>query len=312
MADAHPIEEQTLPRYHEKQYYPVNIGETLKDQCRIIVRASTFSIYSSSWFRYTSSEQKYTSLKVCINEKNSDTSPVLNEVNMLRRMTKVAQEAEHPGLFLLVLPVTYSKSTRRMAGTNTLLRNRMGLMLPMLLVRSLVHRLFFSVNWLHVSYGVIHTGIVPIVTEKAAPVYESQTPRFELSGVSILHNFRQMRQAEGRINDDWWMPGLYQAPEILLGLPWSYRVDLWSIGVSVSGGFLGAMVLNLTLLVYDQNQYVFSIALAQNIGHLGPSPSEMLQNSPLYSTYFDLDGNWISEPPIPKTTLEDFVTAIPP
>ncbi|KAF9248005.1 hypothetical protein DTO013E5_5034 [Penicillium roqueforti] len=39
---------------------------------------------------------------------------------------------------------------------------------------------------------------------------------------------------------------------------------------------------------------------------------QALIDSPLFSTYFDAQGNWISEPPIPKTSLEDFVTTIPP
>jgi serine/threonine protein kinase len=71
------------------------------------------------------------------------------------------------------------------------------------------------------------------------------------------------------------------------------------------------------------------LALAQYIGYLGPPPLEMLRKSPLFSTYFDEQGksasilrleeislpgigNWASEPPIPKTSFEDFVTTIPP
>ncbi|KAI2726113.1 hypothetical protein CBS147332_3000 [Penicillium roqueforti] len=59
-------------------------------------------------------------------------------------------------------------------------------------------------------------------------------------------------------------------------------------------------------------QYVLPLALAQYIGYLGPPPLNIIQNSPLFSTYFNAQGNWISEPPIPKTSLEDFVTTIPP
>lgn len=80
------------------------------------------------------------------------------------------------------------------------------------------------------------------------------------------------------------------------------------------------------------NQYVFPLALAQYIGYLGPPPLEMIRKSSLFSTYFDEQGksafifrlqdsqaytylyigNWVSEPPIPRTSFEDFITTIPP
>lgn len=81
--------------------------------------------------------------------------------------------------------------------------------------------------------------------------------------------------------------------------------------------------------------YVLPLALAQYIGYLGPPPLHIIRQSPIFTTYFDeqgkhrltfqfldarsglkvylsMAGNWISEPPIPKTSLEDFVTIIPP
>jgi serine/threonine-protein kinase SRPK3 len=82
------------------------------------------------------------------------------------------------------------------------------------------------------------------------------------------------------------------------------------------------------------SQYVLPLALAQYIGYLGPPPLIIIQKSPLFSTYFDSEGkpysphplppvnayfslkattgNWVSEPPVPKTSFEDFVTTIPP
>lgn len=29
------------------------------------------------------------------------------------------------------------------------------------------------------------------------------------------------------------MPDLYRAPEILLGLPWDNRIDIWALGLTV-------------------------------------------------------------------------------
>lgn len=77
---------------------------------------------------------------------------------------------------------------------------------------------------------------VPIATtaDGAVPVYKSRATKLELSGLPVLADFGKMRLAEGQTNQDWSMSDLYRAPEVLLGLPWEYPVDVWSIGVMVS------------------------------------------------------------------------------
>ena len=64
------------------------------------------------------------------------------------------------------------------------------------------------------------------------PVYPSRRMQIGLNGIPILTDFGQMRDAEP-MNNEWLMPDLYRAPEVLLGLPWSYPVDIWSLGVMV-------------------------------------------------------------------------------
>jgi serine/threonine protein kinase len=74
---------------------------------------------------------------------------------------------------------------------------------------------------------------VPVTGDSDTPVYPSRTPMLELSGIPILTDFGHVRDVEST-NWDWWMSDLYRAPEVLLQLPWSYPVDLWSVGVIVS------------------------------------------------------------------------------
>lgn len=38
----------------------------------------------------------------------------------------------------------------------------------------------------------------------------------------------------GRVNDEWVMPDLYRAPEVLLKIPWTFQIDMWSVGVMVA------------------------------------------------------------------------------
>lgn len=51
MAIGEAIEEQSLPRYHEKDYYPVKIGEVFKDQCRVIAKLG-YGAYSTVWLAW--------------------------------------------------------------------------------------------------------------------------------------------------------------------------------------------------------------------------------------------------------------------
>ncbi|RAK97316.1 protein kinase [Aspergillus ibericus CBS 121593] len=344
---AQPLEEQTLPFFHQKHYYPVSIGEILNNRYRIIAKLA-YPITSSSsptlltWFRL----KQYASLKICVGDNNKE-SPVLNEVAMLQRLSRFAQEGDHPGLeftrlaqdiFQLESPTGshYCIATKPQGASIRILQEVFpNAVLPKLLVKSLIHRLFLSVNWLHATCGLIHTDISPQnvlmdleddsslkdtedeesqdpstpIMSQGAPIYRSRTPMLELSGIPILTDFGQVRPAEPG-NHDWWMSDLYRAPEVLLQLPWSFPVDIWSIGVMTLELLEGKNLFDPVDRTNDQ--YVLPLALAQYIGYLGPPPLEIIQQSPLFSTYFDERGNWISDPPIPQTSLEDFVTTIPP
>ncbi len=46
--DWQPIEEQTLPLYHRKRYYPVKIGDFFNNQYRIIAKLG-YGAYSTVW-----------------------------------------------------------------------------------------------------------------------------------------------------------------------------------------------------------------------------------------------------------------------
>ncbi|KAJ6189768.1 protein kinase [Penicillium mononematosum] len=343
MAEGEAIEEQSLPRYHERRYYPVKIGDVLKDQYRIIAKLGYGRIHCLACLG-----SEYTSLKVCVSH-DTESSPVLNEINMLRRLKRFAdtEQRDLPGVGFTRLaddifeidgaPIDgrhYCIASRPEGQSMRVLQETFpNAILPKLLVKSIIHRLWFSVNWFHSTCGVIHTDIspqnvlmlledhsslkdiedqelrspsVPVTTTNgAAPVYRSRQTKLELSGLPVLTDFGQMRLAEGQTNQDWWMSDLYRAPEVLLGLPWEYPVDVWSIGVMTLELLEGKNLFDPIDRV--NNQYVLPLALAQYIGYLGPPPLEMLRKSPLFSTYFDeqvransyelIQDEWMMRPP---------------
>ncbi|KAL2842488.1 kinase-like protein [Aspergillus pseudodeflectus] len=355
MVDAQPIEEQTLLGYKHKRYYPIKIGQALKERYRLIAKLG-YGAYSTVWVAWdgrsgnsaASSTNQYATIKVCIEQKDVADSPVLNEVNVLQRMKKFADAADHPGLCFTRLASDVFEVTSPQGRHSCIASKPQGHSLrelqtafpdakvPRLLVRSLIHRLLFSINWLHAICGLIHTDIspqnvltelgddssleyieeqesvdpsVPVTGDNDTPVYPSLTPMLELSGILIVTDFGHVRDVEST-NRGWWMSDLHRAPEVLLQLPWSYPVDLWSVGVMALELLEGKRLFDPSDCT--NGQYVLPLALVQYIGYLGPPPLPMVQKSPLFPTYFEERGNWISEPAIPKLSLEDFITTIPP
>jgi serine/threonine protein kinase len=52
------------------------------------------------------------------------------------------------------------------------------------------------------------------------------------TGVLVICDFGAARIGEKHSGDV--MPGVYRAPEIIMGLEWDSKVDIWSLGVMVS------------------------------------------------------------------------------
>ena len=184
------IEEQSLPFYHQKRYYPVQVGQIFNNRYRIIAKLG-YGAYSTVWLawderscatnlirfrrmavanlKYRANE--YASLKISMQNDHDHVghSPVLNEINMLRRLKQFADK-DHPGLDFIRIArdifetespngVHYCIAYKPQGHSVRVLQEAFpNAIIPKLLVKSLIHRLFFAVNWLHATCGVAHTG----------------------------------------------------------------------------------------------------------------------------------------------------------
>ena len=91
---------------------------------------------------------------------------------MLKRLSRIAKEADHPGLDFTRLALDTFEidgphgrhcciaAEAQGCSLRTLQETLDDAILPKLLVRSLVHRVLFSLNWLHAGCGVVHTGML--------------------------------------------------------------------------------------------------------------------------------------------------------
>ncbi|KAG6109551.1 hypothetical protein E4U13_005785 [Claviceps humidiphila] len=77
------------------------------------------------------------------------------------------------------------------------------------------------------------------------------------------------RHHQGRIQSD-----QYRAPEVLVGFPWSYKVDIWNLGVMM---FNLLEYINLFDPVGEDGKYDAHVHLAQIISYLGKAPPLMVK-----------------------------------
>jgi len=80
----------------------------------------------------------------------------------------------------------------------------------------------------------------------------------------------------------------YRAPEVILGLPYDYKIDVWALGCIVAELWTGYAIF--------QSDCIQSL-LARIIGIVGPFPSQMLASGRLASEYFSKDGRLYREAP---------------
>ena len=63
-------------------------------------------------------------------------------------------------------------------------------------------------------------------------IYMSRPMRFS-RGLPAITDLSEARLGSVEHVDDI-MPDVYRAPEVILGMPWSYPVDIWALGMVVS------------------------------------------------------------------------------
>ncbi|OAA66945.1 Protein kinase-like domain protein [Niveomyces insectorum RCEF 264] len=103
------------------------------------------------------------------------------------------------------------------------------------------------------------------------------------------------------------MPVAFRAPEIILGMPWSYPIDMWGVGLSTWDMFQVKKLFK----VYDTRDQQLNDAhhLASMIALLGPPPLAYLKRSSKYLEFWTEHGDWRGIAPIPEgRTVETLLT----
>ncbi|PYI07584.1 kinase domain protein, partial [Aspergillus sclerotiicarbonarius CBS 121057] len=198
--------------------------------------------------------------------------------------------------------------------------------LPENLLRVTLRFMLIALDYLHEA-KVIHTDIQPhnillgiddasILAEMEEDEISNPAPRKQLSdrsifatrampltsGEPVLADLGEARIAEEK-QTGLIMPSVYRAPEVMLGMNWDKKVDIWAIGQTAWTLFEQGHLFPAT--TYDlKTDTDHARRFAEMISLLGPPPVEFLRRSEASLRFWDADGMWKGCVEIPEQSLE--------
>ncbi|KAF6794987.1 protein kinase [Colletotrichum sojae] len=329
------IEEKTLPGYKAERYHPVRLGEVFESRYKVVAKLG-YGGGSTVWLCRDSKENRLLTLKVCVAGEDA-----VNELAVSSHIKSI--DAHHPGrdrlrvvldhfqiqgasgrhqcLLFSPLGMTYTDFRTRLQGNG----------LTVDLLRQSLLMILLGLDFLHQA-GVVHTDISPnnvLLGAEDPGVYaqieqaesNSPSPRKVLadrtiylsyslpitSGALVISDFGSARLGgPGQKHSGDVMPGVYRAPEIVVGNDWDSKIDMWAVGVMIwdlfEGGRLFRAVKNGHL---NDEQH-----LAEMVSLLGPPPRAFLESSDKCRQYWDSEGNWIAATPVPDQSFESRETRL--
>ncbi|OAA57990.1 protein kinase-like protein [Niveomyces insectorum RCEF 264] len=101
----------------------------------------------------------------------------------------------------------------------------------------------------------------------------------------------------GHLHEGIAMPAPFRAPEVILKMPWDYKIDMWNVGVLAWNLLEGDVLFKLKT---NENQEQSNARhLASIISLIGPPPAAFLSRFPeATAKYWDSQGNWLGPPAV--------------
>ncbi|KAI0105551.1 kinase-like protein [Nemania sp. FL0031] len=324
------IEEECMSIYKPELFYPVRLGQVFQNRYQVVAKLG-FGSSATIWLGHDLQDCIYVCLKIQIN-----TVPNNHEV-------RVYEHLEKHRYFLgsiHIRPLERSFKIRGPHGSHDVLvqaplaiaitdfqdRIPKGVF-PSTVVKEALKQMVPALDFLHSDAHVIHTDFHPgnlLIgfedrDECLAQVEEGELknpgPRKVLKDRTIyrsrvvIGNIGPLYLCDfgnahiGEEGSGIAMSISFRAPEVILGMKWSYPIDMWSVGVSAWDMLQSKKLFE----IYDVNDQRLNNAhhLANMIALLGPPPLDYLKRSETYLEFWDERGNWRGIVPIPQErTLE--------
>ncbi|KAF4446701.1 putative dis1-suppressing protein kinase dsk1 [Fusarium austroafricanum] len=317
------IEEELFPDYVPSRYYPVKIGEVIRNRYQIVGKLG-FGASSTVWLARDLDGRRHVALKLFIHSKSMG-QQLDNELAMYKRIS--ASSTKHPGRgavreLLDSFDVTGPDGSHRCLvhpplweSVLTFLYRNPVRKLPAPVLAFVLRRLFLALDYLHTECKVIHTDIKAdnimfgIEDDSVFTSFEEQelndpSPRKIMDGRAIYMS-RELRMPK-----EWGAPVLcdfgsavagdmehyedvqsdiYRAPEVILEAPWSYQVDIWNAGCMIWDLFEGQHLF--TGHDPEFQAYRSRAHLAEIIALLGQPPQALLQSGKSSHKFFTDTGD---------------------
>ncbi|PYH75264.1 CMGC protein kinase [Aspergillus vadensis CBS 113365] len=327
------VEEETLPTYDVKTYYPVRLGEVLDGRYQVVAKLG-YGVTSTVWLGRDLSNSKHVTLKIYV----SGTMKNSNELAVYERINAV--ETDHAGKNLIRQLWDHFFLEGPHGRHMCLVHQPLGLSVDQFLcffpgrvmnldaLKPCLRQVLGIVDFLHTEAKVIHTvcrstlknlllpgdpknfsGLedaeieAPSPRKKLGPERTIYTSHIVVPGneLPLLSDFGEARFSEDEHDDDI-MPNIYRAPEVVLKMNWESKVDVWSIALMAWD-----MVCTRTLFDGRNNDGIFDdrVHLAEMVAIMGPPPTDFVKRSKVGSVLWDENSKWKELAPVPSMTFEE-------
>ncbi|KAF5644457.1 CMGC SRPK kinase [Fusarium sp. NRRL 52700] len=296
-------EEERLPFYRRKDYYPMRIGQLIQGNYQVVAKLG-YGTSSIVWLSRDLRDGRFWVLKVHVNTlKRNQELAVYKHLSSLdldhagrQHVREVRDTFKISGSYgeheVFVMP-PLGMSLR------TLQESQQGNVFQETLVTSAIDQTLLGLNYLH-DADVIHTDDSILSTVEDNELHRPSARKFVdetvihvsqymLGGAGAL-TICDLGQARiGKVHRGNAMPLPYRAPEVILDMTWGNSVDLWSIGLLA----WDLLHKNGIFRVYDKSQEVNDAHhLAAMTALLGPPPDVFLRRSDKTRKYWDAEGKW--------------------
>ncbi|PYI27291.1 kinase-like protein [Aspergillus indologenus CBS 114.80] len=323
----HKIEEENLPDYTASQYYPTRIGEVIKERYQIIGKLG-FGSTSTVWLARDMDDRRYVMLKIFV-QASSMGQQVDNELNMYKYMEQ--SPTTHPGRDVIrtLLDTFYidgPQDKHRCLVHHPLWESVLAFLrrnpverLPSPVIAVVLHRLFLALDFLHTECHIAHCDIKAdnimfgikddsVFTDFEEYELQKPVPRKEVDAdgrtiymsqeltipkqVSspILCDFGSARHGD-QYHSVFIQPQIYRAPEVILGVPWTFSADIWNVGCMIWDIYEGGSLF--TGQDPEFERYRSRAHLAEIINLLGPPPPSLLTQGELKDKFFSSEGKFL-------------------
>ncbi|PMD18730.1 protein kinase [Hyaloscypha hepaticicola] len=311
------IEEEDLPSYVPEDYYSVYMGEVFGSRYKVVTKLG-FGVNSTVWLCRDLRDHRYLTLKLRVRAREHHPLDMHGDneikiIDVLNSFEIAGPHGNHKCILYEPLGMSYTDFLRLLPESR----------FPKELVQQSIQLLLVSLDYLH-RCNVVHTDISPsnvllgiedhsILSQieqdelewpLARKVLNDRTIYFSRpmpvnKGLPVLCDLGEARVGTHMHRGDI-MPGIYRAPEVILGMDWDSKVEIWAVGVMMwdllEGNHLFFAEKNGML---NDEQHV-----AEMVSFLGPPPPEYLKRSEKCYQYWDSQGNWKGSIPIPNQSFE--------